>query len=406
MLFVSNKMAHSYIIIILLSLFATVLTVAPPNPSDLRAFIVKAQDDRISLVQLVNNKVDAELPLFNTTDVQHVEYDMRHNCIFYATSDQIIRESLSGNEPPEWLVSYGATQIEGLAYDWMSQVLYFTDADRYKIEAINVSNIDALSVNRLRSTIYQGDEHSIPKRIAVHPTRGYLYWISASVADSNAQTIVRIGLDGSNERKLIADIQIQKPIEIDIDYDADRVYWNDDELNQIASSDLDGNDVRIHSLYNDHSPITEISVHKSQIYYKESYYGNAQSDINAVNKGTSKLLLNNKNLEYNNSFICLVGKQNATRIQEDLKKLKTFRVYGSDSQLGANACGSGTHNCSDLCISTPDGKFKCICPDGLTLNDSGECYCPISQNPFECLKRNRTCDDDFQCASNGKCIER
>lgn len=269
--------AHYIILTISLSLFATVLTIAPPNTADLRAFIVKAQNDQISLVQLVNNNVDAELPLFNTTHVHHVEYDMRHNCVFYATYEQIVRQCLNGNQAAEVLVSYGATYIQGLAYDWMSQVLYFTDAQRHKIEAINVSVIDHSSTNRLRSTIYQGDEDSVPIRIAVHPTRGFLYWTSAT-------TIIRIGLDGGHERQLVEGNQIQEPTEIAIDYEADRVYWNDDRLNQIASSDLDGNDVRIHSTYNNYVPVSELSVHKNLIYYRETY-GFSDSDINAVNKG-------------------------------------------------------------------------------------------------------------------------
>lgn len=105
--------------------------------------------------------------------------------------------------------------------------------------------------------------------------------------------------------------------------------------------------------------------------------------------------------------IILDGHTNIISIETNQEMLQSFRVYGGDSQQGLNACGRGEHNCSELCIALPRDRFYCDCPDGLTMNQLGQCFCLISDNREDCTKRALTCsEDEFQCLTDGKCLDR
>lgn len=91
-------------------------------------------------------------------------------------------------------------------------------------------------------------------------------------------------------------------------------------------------------------------------------------------------------------------------MEEGQYRTRYSRVYGKESQQGLNACGRGEHNCSHICVGAPNGKFICLCPDGLTMNANGKCVCDVD-NEFECFKKMHTCKaDEFQCTMFGNCI--
>lgn len=85
-------------------------------------------------------------------------------------------------------------------------------------------------------------------------------------------------------------------------------------------------------------------------------------------------------------------------------EVRSFKVFGNESQLGANACGKGDHNCSHLCVMTSSKNYTCLCPDGLEMNESGVCACANAKD-MECFKRTQKCpENSFQCISNGGCV--
>lgn len=79
------------------------------------------------------------------------------------------RQCLDGKREPEILVENDLSSIEGMALDWMSNVLYFVDGMRAKIEIIR-TDID--HEGRMRRTILNSDSLKKPRGIAVHPKKG------------------------------------------------------------------------------------------------------------------------------------------------------------------------------------------------------------------------------------------
>ena len=79
------------------------------------------------------------------------------------------RQCLDGKREPEILVEKDLSSIEGMALDWMSNVLYFVDGMRAKIEIIRTEiNYEG----RMRRTILERGILNKPRGIAVHPRKG------------------------------------------------------------------------------------------------------------------------------------------------------------------------------------------------------------------------------------------
>jgi hypothetical protein len=76
---------------------------------------------------------------------------------------------LDGKAEPEILVEKELSSIEGMALDWVSNVLYFVDGMRAKIEIIRT---DVNHEGRMRKTILGPRNLKKPRGIAVHPVRG------------------------------------------------------------------------------------------------------------------------------------------------------------------------------------------------------------------------------------------
>ena len=79
------------------------------------------------------------------------------------------RQCLDGKREPEILVEKELSSIEGMALDWMSNVLYFVDGMRAKIEIIRT---DINHEGHMRRTILGPDNLKKPRGIAVHPQKG------------------------------------------------------------------------------------------------------------------------------------------------------------------------------------------------------------------------------------------
>jgi hypothetical protein len=76
---------------------------------------------------------------------------------------------LDGLAVPEVLVENHLPSVEGMALDWVSNVLYFVDGTQAKIEIIRT---DVNYEGRMRRTILGPDKLMKPRGIAVHPMRG------------------------------------------------------------------------------------------------------------------------------------------------------------------------------------------------------------------------------------------
>lgn len=356
-----------------------------PSSSKSSEYMLTSGYTDILRFQLPSGRLEKIL-LTNLTYMDGMEFDTKRNCFFIKYHDSIERRCLDQEKPPVELASYGINGVSTLAYDWLTDLLYFADT-RGKIVALATTEAAAEEEDYfMRRTIVITGPTTYTSGLAVHPPLGYLYWTQHGdwKAYSFNASVYRANLDGSNVQLLMRRPQVAKPIDVTIDYANDRLYWIDELISYIGSCDLNGDDFRIDVEF-ETKPTTsyQISVLNDVIYWLQSPYNfNRNETIIAYDSRT---------------------KTNTTVVLSTERPVD-FRVYGAASQSGTNACNDGTHNCTHLCVGAPGEKFRCLCPDGMNMTDAGQCEC-LHGGAKECFLRAPMCvGDDFQCISDGKCI--
>ncbi|XP_041981642.1 sortilin-related receptor-like [Aricia agestis] len=348
-----------------------------PCPIDAPAeFILVALRDKIARIDLFDNSTI--IPVKGQQNIVAIEYDMKNDCIYWADIelDRISRQCYKHGSLPEIVVDTELASIEGMALDWISNVLFFVDGMRKTIEAVRT---DLTSSGRMRVTILDSKVLSKPRGIAVHPRAGFLYWTDW---DRNHPSVSRSNLDGTNVKKLFTQPIVKWPNGITVDQMAERIYWVDAMEDYIASADLNGQYFR-KILSNDEkvSHPFAVAVLKGKMYWDD---WKAKS-IFIADKDTGANVIT-----INNSFSGLM----------DLK------VFAHSVQYGSNACSYNNTGCETLCLGGPGNTFSCLCPDGFK-NVNGKCMCPNGMEPsanMTCPQKDGTCDtNEFKC-KNGLCI--
>lgn len=340
--------------------------VIPCPMNETTEFLIFAQRGRIARINLLDNKLDV-FPIKGLKNVIAIEFDVRNNCLYWAdiVSDVIGRQCLSnGSYVPDIIVKTDIASIEGMSLDWISNVLFFVDGMRSKIEAVRT---DLSSEGRMRRTILGPNVLTKPRGIAVHPTAGYLFWTDWA---SSSPSISRSNLDGTDVQRLFTKPVVQWPNGITIDHIAERIYWVDAMDDYIASSDLNGKLFK-KILANDEkvSHPFAVAVFKDTMYW-DDWKAKA---IFSADKDHGILI---------------------NTIQDQLADLMDLKVFSHSVQVGTNACAEKGNTCQALCLGMPRGNSSCLCPDGLTMKD-GKCTCPGGKMPFS----NMTCPKEFNSCS-------
>jgi len=91
------------------------------------------------------------------------------HCSLYIIFKSVQRLHLDGQSLPEVLVSQDLKSVEGLAFDWIAQNLYFCDGTNKKIEVIRT---DVSTLGRMRRVILRSPTLEKPRGIALHPEKG------------------------------------------------------------------------------------------------------------------------------------------------------------------------------------------------------------------------------------------
>ncbi|XP_011882721.1 PREDICTED: sortilin-related receptor-like [Vollenhovia emeryi] len=338
-------------------------------------FLLVAQREHITRIDLVENRVET-LPVHDLKNVIAIEFDMENNCLYWAdiVNDTIGRQCLKdGSSSPEILVETDLSSVEGMAFDWVSKVLYFVDGVKMRIQTIRT---DLSSMGRMRRTILGPNNLQKPRGIAVHPMNGYMFW--TDWAPGNA-SVSRANLDGTDVKRLFVKPTVEWPNGITIDHIAERIYWVDARADYIASSDFEGkrfkkiiaNDARVSHPF-------AVAVFKDNVYWDDW----KQSMIFIANK------------DHGVGINTVVGFQ--------IAGLMDLKIFAHSVQIGTNECATN-NTCSHICLGAPRNSHVCLCPDGMVMTD-GKCLCPSGIKPYAnstCPRVASTCSaNQFACLNN------
>lgn len=319
-------------------------------------FMLVALGNKIAHIDLIDNTTI--YPVVNERNIVAIEFDIKNNCIYWADIelDKITRQCFNNATAQEVIIDRDLVSIEGMAFDYISNVLFFVDGMRKKIEAVRT---DITLNGRMRVTILDSKTLSRPRGIAVHPKAGYLFWTDW---DRNNPSVSRSKLDGTDVVKLFTKPLVQWPNGITIDQMSERIYWVDAMEDYIASADLNGKYFR-RILWNDGRATHPfaVGVLKDKMYWDD---WKAKS-IFVADKDTG---------------------DNIMTINDSFAGLMDLKVFAHFVQFGHNACSFKNTSCDGICLGGPRNTFSCLCPDGLTMVN-GKCLCPNNTQPFA----NMTC---------------
>lgn len=351
-------------------------TEIPCPMEELSEFLLVAQRERISRIDLKEQKIEF-LPVQNLKNVIAIEFDMKNNCLYWAdiVIDTIGRQCFKdGKSYPEILVDTELSSIEGMAFDWISNVLYFVDGVRMRIQIIRT---DISHAGRMRRTILGPNNVQKPRGIAVHPMMGYIFW--TDWAPGNA-SVNRANLDGSNVKQLFH-TRVEWPNGITIDHIAERIYWVDARQDYIGSSDYEGNGFK-KIIQNDErvSHPFAVAVFKDNMYWDDW----KQSMIFVADK------------DHGFGVSTIIGQ---------LAGLMDLKVFAHSIQSGTNKCANNTQ-CTHICLGAPNDNFVCLCPDDMIMQD-GKCLCPGNVKPYAnstCPRVANSCAPNHFACDSGVCI--
>ncbi|KTG07000.1 hypothetical protein cypCar_00009024, partial [Cyprinus carpio] len=258
---------------------------------------------------------------------------------------------------------------DGLAVDWVGGNLYWCDKGR---DTIEVSKL-----NGAYRTVLVNTGLREPRAIAVDVRNGYLYW---SDWGDNPH-IGRIGMDGTNRSVIIQD-KITWPNGLTLDFINDRIYWADAREDYIEFASLDGS--KRHTVLTQDIPhIFAMTLFEEYIYWTDW----ETKSINRAHKtqGTNK-----------------------TMLISTLHRPMDVHIYHPYRQpeVTNHPCQTDNGGCSNLCLLSPGGGYKCACPTNFYLAADGkQCMSNCTASQFVC-KNDKCIPFWWKCDTEDDCGDR
>uniref|UniRef100_A0A3Q2NMI4 LDL receptor related protein 1 n=1 Tax=Fundulus heteroclitus TaxID=8078 RepID=A0A3Q2NMI4_FUNHE len=282
------------------------------------------------------------------------------------TQGSMIRRMHMNGTNMEVLHRTSLSNPDGLAVDWVGGNLYWCDKGR---DTIEVSKL-----NGAYRTVLVNSGLREPRAVAVDVRYGYLYW---SDWGDNPH-IGRIGMDGA-DRKVIIEDKITWPNGLTLDFVNDRIYWADAREDYIEFASLDG--TSRHTVLNHDIPhIFAMTLFEEYIYWTDW----ETKSINRAHKtmGTNKTTLINT-----------------------LHRPMDIHIYHPYRQPPVlnHPCQTDNGGCSNLCLLSPGGGYKCACPTNFYLaSDQRTCMSNCTASQFVC-KNDKCIPFWWKCDTEDDC---
>ncbi|XP_044734866.1 low-density lipoprotein receptor-related protein 6 [Chrysoperla carnea] len=233
----------------------------------------------------------------------------------------------------------GPISAEGLAIDWYTGNLYWTDGESDTIEVAN-------SNGSYRKVLYWTDIDQ-PRAIVLVPMKSLLFWTDWG----EVPKIERASMNGNQTtRQVIVSENIYWPNGMTVDYETEQIYWLDGKYRFIAVMDYDGKNRK--TLISD-----KIFYPFGVTYYDNSVYWTDWSSWSV------HIVQNVSNPVGREVFHC----DNAPM---------AIHVWSQRGQpKGSSPCQTNNGGCSHLCLlSAEPPYYNCACPTGILLKDQYTCY--------------------------------
>ncbi|KAL1489546.1 hypothetical protein ABEB36_013499 [Hypothenemus hampei] len=302
-----------------------------------------------------NQKIKPTAIIKNYTYISPIDfhYDQKKICWADHELESIQCCVLNGlNAENKTVIMTGVLIPDGLAIDWLTNNIYWTDTETNRIEVATLEG-------KHRKVLFWTDIDQ-PRAVVVVPMKGLLFWTDWG----EIPKIERAGMNGDPKtRQVIVSEHIYWPNGLTVDYESERIYWVDGKLQFIKSMDYNGKN---------ESTILPIA---SDFPY-------------ALTQSQSKLFWT----DWKNLAIYDYTK-NSTSFQPSEFYVTThpmdIKVYEKQRQPNSFHACQNNGGCSHLCLLAPEPPYyTCACPIGIKLTDEKNC----AKEPQELLLLARRTD--------------
>ncbi|XP_037945125.1 low-density lipoprotein receptor-related protein 6 [Teleopsis dalmanni] len=238
--------------------------------------------------------------------------------------------------PKQTVISSGLDKPEGLAIDWYTDKLYWTDGEKNRIE---VASLDG----KMQKVLFWTDLDQ-PRAIALVPAKRLLIWTDWG----EYPKIERASMDGDPlTRTTLVKDNIFWPNGLAIDLKKELIYWADGQLKFIDVMKLDGSNR--HTIVNNLIYPYSVTYFDNRLYWTDWSRGSLNT-FDIQTKETKEL----------------IDRPNAPN---------SVKVWNPTLQpFGDNPCMHNNGNCSHLCLlSTNIEGYSCACPTGVKLISPTTC---------------------------------
>ncbi|XP_038051798.1 low-density lipoprotein receptor-related protein 4-like [Patiria miniata] len=286
---------------------------------------------------------------------------------------------------------------DGLGLDVDNRVMYWTDDGTDLIERATMDGKDRAVVINLRN---ESIDEVKPRAIVVDTIHNHLYWTDWG----SYPKIERANTDGSS-RIVLVDTGLQHPNGVALDFDGGRMYWCDAALDLIESTDLLGDDRRVHAdLNTDKIHPFDIWFYRGRVYWTDwrfkrilrivfepktevTFFGS----INFLRAGGLHIYTDHSTgHECNDPATCQEG--------ERCRQYKTTHECVCKDGLAGAAC-----ELDNLCASSPCENGG-TCSRSASRDDDFFCQCPNRYSGKRCETFVPPCDSS-PCMHAGTCLD-
>ncbi|XP_043910917.1 low-density lipoprotein receptor-related protein 2-like [Protopterus annectens] len=230
----------------------------------------------------------------------------------------------------------------GLAFDWISRNMYYTNPTTKTIEVIRADSDQHHRKTVLAST---GKQEGVgyPVGIALDPARGKLFWTDRGSDSGVPAKIGSAEMDGSSPQILFTN-NLANAESITADIAERKLYWAITSTGKIECGGMDGSG-RV-TIVSGLSHPWGVTVYQNYLYYTDPDY----EVIERVDKGNGA---------------------NMVVMRSNVRDVRSLKTHFRDNSAGTtNACSTNNGGCYQLCLPKSSGKV-CACTTGFYLAQDG-----------------------------------
>ncbi|XP_012271678.1 low-density lipoprotein receptor-related protein 2 [Orussus abietinus] len=301
------------------------------------AFLIISNRHTILVADLKDQALE-RVPI-NVENVVATASNMHTGTIFWSDMKLKKISRLDRGSDPQDVISTGLDLVEGLAYDWIGQNLYWLDSKLNTIEVAKETGTNRMVL--VKENITQ------PRGMCLDPSPGarWLFWTDWG----ENPRIERIGMDGTN-RSVIVNTKIYWPNGLALDIATKRIYFADSKLDFIDTCLYDGTGRQqvlggSHYLLHPHS----LTLFEDTMYWTD--------------RQLNRVLSAHK----------FMG-SNQTVVSHLISQPLSIHVHHPVLQpITPNPCANAT--CAHLCLLSPSSStgYTCRCQVGFRLQPDGRC---------------------------------